>query len=191
LSAKETADQDRATILQLYLEFDARRAKDLAPRYLTAKSESLRLAAALIVFTTGDKAKARDALGDSLERDEFDKWVCEAVTALLADGTPESRKQAVRLFANPHLNGTGSDGWRWRVLAISAKAGLKEPYRFYTKALEDESDPAGAEDLVREITLSFAPDDPAVKQIVKAFPNRKDQVAPLKKWLLAKLEQKD
>src|SRR5207248_1370155 len=101
---------------------DPARAKDLAPKYLDHEAKgyifsdkyTLRFAAALIVFQTGDKARARSILGDSLERGDVDDFYirdgfADAVDLLLKEGTPESRKQARRVFSNQRLR--SGAGW--------------------------------------------------------------------------------
>jgi hypothetical protein len=173
----------RGKILDLYRKHDANRAKDLAPKYLTDKDESLRLAAALIVFKTGDKPKARQILGDVVATGSL--W-SEAAGALLEDGTQESREQLARLFTNRNMK-TDRFGFRSAVLARCAKAGMKEPYRFYAKMLDAEDD----QDWVRDIVVGFARDDPAIKDIVEKYPERKDQIPHLNTWLRSKLDRKD
>jgi hypothetical protein len=200
-----TESRVRAAILHLYLTHDAPRAKDLAPKYLMDRDTSLRLAAALIVFKTGDRAKARSILGDAVATGNG--WFA-AADALLDDDTPESRKQLKRLFANrdlPH----DRDRTRPKVLARCAAAGFEEPYTFYLKMLdinenrlpilnvkgdvigESRFDSSVAEAFATEIVKEFAPEDEGVKAIVKKFPEAKDQVPYLKKWLRSKLAKKD
>ncbi len=170
----------RGKILDLYRKHDAMRAKDLAPKYLTDKDESLRLAAALIVFKTGDKPTARKVLGDVVATGRL--W-SGAADALLEDNTPESRKELVRLFTNRNMQ-TDRFGFRGMILARCAKAGMKEPYQFYSKML----DSADAEHWAYDIVVGFARDDPAIKDIVSKYPERKDQSPHLKKWLRSHLD---
>src|SRR5207237_1273919 len=77
------------------------RAKAWAPPYLSDRNPSVRFAAALIVFRTGDKAAARKVLGDALEAHEVDYWTVEAVRLLLTEGSPESVRAAARVFLAP------------------------------------------------------------------------------------------
>src|SRR5262249_39448479 len=58
LESEKSDDYDKATALRVYLEHDVGKAKDLAPKYLSAKGKELRFTAALVVFRTGDKDKA-------------------------------------------------------------------------------------------------------------------------------------
>jgi hypothetical protein len=206
LGSEKTSDWDRTGILRLYLKSDVKHAKDLAPKYLSAKHRPLQVVAALIVFHTGDKAKARPILGAELTSSE-DSWI-QSAEALLGDNTQESRSLLVRIFKNRRL--FYSDGWtRAGLLASYAAAGLKEPYTFYLKLLEineselpllDEKgersgttsyEPTVAEAFAEEIVEKFAPNDDAIKDIVKKFPKTKDRIPHLKQWLQSKLEKKE
>jgi hypothetical protein len=205
LEQDETDSQTRGEILGLYREYDAARAKDLATKYLADKDAYLRLSAALIVFKIGDKAKARPILGDAVG-DGYG-WQA-AAEALLDDGRPESRKELGRLTRNGRLS-EDRDGSRAKLLARCAAAGLKEPFAYYLKLLEMDGnrlpifDSTGkevngisytipvAEVFAAEIVNEFAPDDAAIKDIAKKFPETKDQIPHLKKWLQSKLEKKD
>jgi len=212
-------DSARLAILKIYLRHDPARAKNLAPKYLDHEDkftffdkDILRFAAALIVFQTGDKARARPILGDALVRDCIDPWradaLVEAVDLLLKDGTAESRKQVRRLFSNPYLrHKTGIYRNRPRLLRYFAAAGMSEPYRFYVPLLDinkselrqfdEDGKPSGAsyfyptvaEESAREIVRKFAPDDAEVKKIVKQFPKTADQIPHLKKWLRSRIEK--
>jgi hypothetical protein len=203
LEHEDTKAQTRAGLLRLYLKHNAERARDLAPKYLRAEEPALRLAAALIVMKTGDRAKARPVLGDLVAHDP--RWAT-AADALLGEDTPEARKELKRLFANPTL--TNDRTPRGEVLTRCAAAGFKEPYAFYLKWLDVTEhqlpflnekgeevgtayyNPSVAEAFAREIVEEFAPDDETVKTIVKEHPNAKDQIPHLKKWLQTKLEKK-
>src|SRR5262249_6592416 len=100
LDKETTETRDRAEILHLYAENDAMRAKDFAPKYLSDADIEVRAAAAGIVIKTGDKEKARPILGESVAKSYRWLWAAES---LLADDTPESRKELKRLFGNPAL----------------------------------------------------------------------------------------
>src|SRR5262249_7137008 len=83
LANEKSDDHDKATVLRVYLEHDVARAKELAPKYLSAKGKELRFTAALVVFRTGDKDKARGLLGDAIAEREVDGWTADVVSALL------------------------------------------------------------------------------------------------------------
>src|SRR5262249_42763632 len=63
LEEEKTSAYEKSDILRLYFERNPVQAKDLAPKYLGAKDDELRFVAALLVFQTGEKAKAREILG--------------------------------------------------------------------------------------------------------------------------------
>ena len=179
------------------------RAKDLAAEYLGDKSEDVRIKAALIVFQTGDKQKGGRILGDHLEQEYLDRWSEKAVELLLKDGVWASRKQVARLFVNHHLNDplTGS-GWapRGELMRLCADAGMKEPYAYYLKQLDntnvafsgfpngsaEEIKTTYAEVHAKEIVTELAPNDPAIQEIVKHHKKETEQIPHLKKWLEAK-----
>jgi hypothetical protein len=208
LQDEQTDPYSRARILEVYLENDVARAKDLAPKYLSAKDDDLRLQAALVVFRTGDRARVRSMLGDGLANREVGGWSVAAVEALLKDGSAGSRQQVRRLFSNrrlPHER----HGVRVHVFRLCVEAGLKEPYDFYLSLLDvkqselpmldDEGKPSGvsyfqptvAEEFAREIVGPFARGDPAVGQIAKKFPKTADQIPHLKEWLRTRLAAKN
>jgi hypothetical protein len=207
LENAETDPYSKSCILEAYLHNDVSQAKELAPKFLDAKKNYLRLQAALIVFQTGEKSKARRILGDGLANGEIGRAFVDAVDMLLKDGSAESRKQVARLFSNrrlPHER----DWARVEALRQCAGAGMKEAYQFYLPLLDinkselphlDEKGkesgasffhPTVAEELAREIVEKFAPKDPAIKDIVKKFPKTADQLPHLKKWLQERIDAK-
>jgi hypothetical protein len=135
LASEKSSAYDRAMILQVYLEHDASKAKELAPQFLSSREPELRFTAALVVFRTGDREKARPLLGDEIARREVDGRTADAVAVLLKDGSDESKKQAARLFTNRRL-AHERHGTRARCVRLCAGAGLKEPYRFYLPLLD-------------------------------------------------------
>jgi hypothetical protein len=194
--AKEANAYSKAEILRLYLGHDVSRAKDLAPPHLADTDPSVRFAAALIVFRTGDKAKARPVLGDGLASSHLHGLHADAIEELLKEGSAESRKEAARVFANPQLRDE-RDGLRPRLLARSAAAGMAEPYRFYLDALGRGGRElkgwnvwagSAVDAAATEVVKQFAPDDPAVKAIAGKFPKAADQVPELIRWLRSRLE---
>jgi HEAT repeat protein len=195
----------RTAVLDLFAKYDQAGGLKLAQKHLADPDPGLRLSAALLVFRAGDKAKARPILGDAVQ--EGDGWEA-AAEALLADDTPESRMELVRLTRNPRLH-LGSDLNRPDLLARCAAAGLKGPYAYYLKLLQidgNEYPPRGqdekgwkgtsyprpvAEVFAAEIVRQFAPNDPEVKKIAAAHPKAADQIPHLKKWLDGKLAVKE
>jgi hypothetical protein len=206
LKSEKSDDYDKATVLQVYLEHNVGKAKDLAPKYLSAKGKELRSTAALVVFRTGDKDKARSLVGDAIAEREVDGWTADAVAALLKDGSDESKKQAARLFANRSL-AHERHGSRARCIRLFAEAGLKEPYRFYLPLLEvketqltiknEKGQDAGASNFEAPVREVFAKElvevfgsEKAVAEIARKHPRAADQVAPLKAWLQEQLKEK-
>ena len=108
LASEKSSAYDRATVLRVYLEHDVGRAKDLAPKFLSAREPELRFTAALVVFRTGNREKSRPLLGDAIGQREVDGWTADAVAVLLKDGSDESKRQAARLFANRGLAHEGA-----------------------------------------------------------------------------------
>jgi hypothetical protein len=207
LAKADTATDTREHILDLYRKYDVKRAKELALTYLADADAdaTLRLSAALIVFETGDKSKARPILGTAVE-DGYG-WRA-AAEALLADNTPESRMELRRLTRNGRLS-EDRDHDRAKLLARCAAIGLKEPYAYYLKLLQMDGkrlpilDKDGkelnainfgesvAEIFAAEIVSGFAAGDTTVKDIATRYPAARNQIPHLKKWLQSRLEAKD
>jgi hypothetical protein len=203
LESEKTDPSEKSRVLQVYLRHDVNKAKDLAPKYLNHKNDSLRFEAALIVFQTGEKAKAREVLGKVLETEVIDLGLQSIVELLLKDGSDASRRQIARLFANKNLHSANSTARyeRSNILRRCADAGMTEPYRYYLKQLDDNevaysSSSSGdtevrrvtfAEAAAEEIVEDFARDDPDVKKIAKKFPKTADQIPHLKKWLQTRI----
>jgi hypothetical protein len=206
LTSDRFGAHDRVTVLRVYLEHDVGKAKDLAPKFLSAGDPELRFTAALVVFRTGDRDKARPALGDGIRWRGVDGWTADAVAALLTDGSDESKKQAARLFANKGL-AHERYGARARCVRLCAESGLKGPYRFYLPFLEmkatqlpvknEKGGDAGTsyfQEPVRELFAKEIVDvfgkEKAIAEIVRRHPRAADQVAPLKRWLQERLTGK-
>jgi hypothetical protein len=201
LEKEKTDEWSKAKILDSYLEHDVAKAKGLAPKYLDAKDHFVRRSAALIVFRTDDKTKARKILGDELASCDLEgELPLPAVQALLDDGSEESKRQVARLFANQDL-AHKRNYTRWNIFKLCVKAGMKEPYEFYLPLLDNNDkelpyldakgmrsgasffDPSVAVETAEEIAKHFASDDRAVQEIVKYNPKTADQIPHLKKWL--------
>jgi hypothetical protein len=197
LQDSKPGDYSRETILRMYGEYGPDRAKDLAPAYLADRWEEVRLAAAVVALRAGDKAAARPILGAALEQHGLTSRTEPAALALAADGTPESLREAARLFRTDLRQ--EREGLRRRVLAAYAKAGMAEPYRFYLDALSVPKSateliigggPTVAEVLVWEVINHIAADDPEVKAIAAKHPNPADRIGPVRDWLRARLAEK-
>lgn len=206
LVSERTEANEKAMILEVYLEHDVDRAKGFARKLLSVPNPELRFMAALIVFRTGDKEKARPLLGDAINRRDPDRWTAEAVAVLLKDGGNESKKQAARLFANGGLAGE-RHGVRARCIRLCAGAGLKEAYRFYLPLLDvretrltirnAKGEDAGTsyfeepvrEVFAKEIVAVFGKEKP-VAEVARKHPRSADQVAPLKAWLQGRVKAK-
>jgi hypothetical protein len=205
LESARTDDYNKARILRAYLGYDPARAKDLAPKFLAAKDTAVREAAALIVLKAGgDRDRARAALGDVLAVGRLDEHLAAGVEELLKDGSAEARRQAARVFSNPQVRGH-PDEHRVRIFRACAAAGLTDPFRFYLPLLDiagphlsmpnDEGKwvaaahyyPSVGEAFAEEVVTRFAPDDPAVKEIVRKFPMPAHRVPELKNWLRSRL----
>jgi hypothetical protein len=206
LENEKTDAYEKSQILQAFLNHDVTEAKDVAHPYLDHKDLYVRFKAAVIVFQTGDKAKARPVLGEGLESWGLDWWAKHAVEILLNDGTDESRKQAARIFKLKELDRTGGgvDNYRAEIMHLCAEAGLKEPYHHYLKQL-DNNDVGyiswGANDEkvtqttyaqihAREIINTLAAKDATVQEIAKKYKTESEQIPHLKKWLEAKVAAK-
>jgi hypothetical protein len=206
LASEKSDAHDKATVLHVYLEHDVGQAKELAPKFLSAKEPELLFAAALVVFRTGDKEKARSLLGDAVGRREVDGWTADAVDVLLKEGTDESKKQAARLFDNRRL-AHERDGSRARCVRLCVGAGLKEPYRFYLPLLDvketrltiktEKGEDVGVSHFEGPVSEVFAKEivevlgkEKAVAEIVHNHRRPADQVAPLKAWLQERLKEK-
>jgi hypothetical protein len=182
------------------------KAKELAPKFLSAREKELRFTAALVVFRTGDREKTRPLLGDAISRREVDGWTAEAVAALLKDGSDESKKQVARLFANLRL-AHEREGSRTRCIRLCAEAGLKEQYCFYLPLLDvketqltiqaEDGEDSGTsffqepvrEVFAKEIVKVFGKEK-AVAEIARKHPRAADQVTLLKAWLQERLKVK-
>jgi hypothetical protein len=205
LEDDKTDAWDKTGILRTYIKHDLKRAKELAPPFLKHKEAGLRLAAALIVFQTGDKSEPRKVLGDSLATGSVDGWLADAVELLLKDDASESKEAVRRVFTNRALRHERESS-RQRILRACATAGMKEPYEFYLPLLDikatelphlnEKGEPSGAsyfepsvaEAFTKEIVSSFAPDDPGIKEIVRKHPKTADQVPKVKQWAIARLD---
>jgi hypothetical protein len=204
LEGEKTDAYAKSQILEMYLEHDPLRAKDLAPKYLAHKDRTLRFNAALIVFQTGDKGNSRGALGDALENENLDGWSKKAVELLLKDGSPASREQVARLFKNKTLSrqrDSFSNHIRGEILRLCVNAGMKQPYAYYLKQLDNQdvayttlggdsekpTETTCAQVHAQEIVNTFAPDDAVVKEIAKKHAKDVEQSPHLKKWLQAKI----
>jgi hypothetical protein len=206
LASEKSGDYDRATVLRVYLAHDVGRAKGLAPKFLSAGEPELRFAAALVVFRTGDRDRARPLLGDAIARRAVDWWTAEAVEALLKEGGDESKTQAARLFANRGL-AHERHGNRARCVRLCAGAGLKEAYRFYLPLLDvreaeltaknERGEGTGTSFFEEPVREAFAKEvvevfgkEKAVAEIARRHPRAADQAEPLKAWLRGRLEEK-
>jgi hypothetical protein len=198
-----TDDWSKGQILQLYLKHDPAQARELAPGFLNHKQSYLSFYAALIVFQTGDRDKARHILGEALATAEIDGWLADAVDQLLKEGSSESKQQVVRVFSNRRFRHERYS--RVKILQSCARAGMKEPYEFYIPLLDisdsvlpmldEKGKPSGASNFepsvaaafAKEIVDQFAKDDPAVKEIARKHPRTADQLADLKNWLRSRV----
>ncbi len=163
---------------------------------MKARHLGVRYEAARITFEVGDKAKAREALGELLQTQteyglRMTPWSGEAVNLLLKDDAEESRKAARRLFTNPELKHLASDKVRADLLRRFSAAKLPDGFQFYLTLLDAKGDKLGERTLARpvaelfadEVTDVFASADPDVVAIVKKFPKTADRIPALKKWL--------
>jgi hypothetical protein len=206
LASEKSDDNARVMVLRVYLEYDVGKAKELAPKFLSAREPELRFTAALVVFRTGDKEKARPLLGEAIARREVDGWTADAVDVLLKDGSAESKKHLARLFANRRL-AHERDGRRVRCIRLCAAAGLKEAYRFYLPLLDLKETQPATKTEKGEVTRALYFQEPVrevfAKEIVEVFGKEKavaeiarkhrkpaDQIAPLKEWLQGRVKEK-
>jgi hypothetical protein len=207
LESPSPKTDDKEWILQMFAEYDASKAKDLAPKYLTHKNAEVRFAAALVAFQTGDKGEPRKIIGDALANDRLFSSHSLAVDLLLKDGSAQSRQQAARVLSNRRL-ALAEGRVRPSILRSCAAAGMKEPYGFYLPLLNNKEtklvvvDANGKEigtrdfysgwtvarSFAREIANEFAGDDLEIKVIARKY-QIADQIPHLKKWLESRLSE--
>jgi hypothetical protein len=176
---------ERVQILELFAKHDAQRAKEVGLSLLSDKDMQVRYRAAVLVARGGERALARQALGDVLADMDLSSQLQDGVDLLLTDTTAEARWQLARLFNNKHF--LADDGkLRVPLLKRCAEDGLMEPYRFYLRMLED-TNPVVVVTFTTELVTMFAADDLGIKEIIEKLPAPADQVEPMKEWLRAKL----
>jgi hypothetical protein len=190
---------DRAWVLKRLVQHDPAEARRAAPYLLAEKDDRLRVRAALLCLHGAAGGPAREALGDYLRRagaEGVPPWdVQEVIRELLADGDPESRRAAARAFEGAALRRMRSDD-RARLLREMAAEGFEEQAcSFYLPLLRVKEDKLDGvhyhgpvcEEIAREVSGFFAPNDPAVRAIVRRHPGLADRVAPVEEWLRERL----
>ena len=172
--------------------------EDKALRYLDDRRSDVRLLGAMMLHEVGDKDKSRPILGESLAKDEISGQSKNIVELLLKDGTPASREQVARFFSNKRLPAQ-DPGWfnhtRGEILRLCADAGMKEPYAYYLKQLDNNeaayTNPGDkttvAQVHVGEILGTLRSNDPAVKDIARHHAKYTDRIPDLKRWLQKKM----
>src|SRR5262249_33936069 len=132
LRDRKVADHDRAAILKRYAELEPRQARWFARHFLSAKDERLLVTAALLCLPTADGDRARRVLGDYVRNAGRDRgyYAAEALDGLLADGSPESLKQARRVFEGVALERRVKGNERGRLLRRMAEENVIEAYSF-------------------------------------------------------------
>jgi hypothetical protein len=191
-----TSDEELEFLLSYARRFDAGGFKKEAERFLDHKSLSVQQQAALLLHATGERQRSHRVLDRVLAKTLIgfagELQTPEVLHTLLKEGTPEARRIAGRITVNPRLDDLGWE--RARLLAILAKAGLAEPYRYYLRLLDRAGRELGnavhtrpvREVIADEIVSEFAPDDPAVKEIAGKYARASDRIPDLKKWLQAR-----
>jgi hypothetical protein len=179
---------------------------DLAPlaaKDVEDKNEEIRIYAALIVAKKGGPVTNLETLGAALEKRGLEWWTQAAVQTLLANGLPEARGEALRLFAFKDLHLQQSNSLaitnRSSVMRQFADAGLMEPYRYYLKQLDNnevcpnavgKSEITWAQIHILEIFQSFTDGNPEVKDIQARYRSTFiDARADLKQWLQKRIEE--
>lgn len=199
LSTPDASDLTQQSILRYCRQLDPKASRADAKLYLNNKDLGVRLEAALILFQTGERSASLSILGDALAGgDEYSvlnlSSMIEAVELLLKDGSAASLKAAGRLFSNQKLKTWSNEHARSSILRSFSAAGYSDGYTFYRGLLEVKGNVLEqttygapvAENFANEVTERFAPEDPAIIEIKKKYPNVPDQIAPLKKWLTEK-----
>jgi hypothetical protein len=201
LQGQKTPDWDRRRILDVYLEKDV--AKSVA-NDLDDKDGAVRICAAVVLFRAEKSARAQQYLGDALEKNGLQWWTHTAVKALLKEGSAESRRQAVRLFAHEDLYRQESPlnlaVSRDSAMRAFVDAGMVEPYRYYLRQLDNNGlvPAVPGSDQPRKVTWAelhasemwrvFDFREPALKEIGRAA--LAEQIPGLKKWLQARIAEK-
>jgi hypothetical protein len=201
LELDNTPASDKAQVLQTYIQYDPSQAKDLAPKYLDHKEESVRFRAALIAFQTGEKVKSPEVLGELLENWGPAYLSKMAVELLLQNGSEPSRRQVLRIFKCKNLSSVSNE--RAAIMGMCAKSGMVEPYKYYLKQLDNNERTANWQDgegkfisptfaamHASEIINWFASEDAAVKEIGEKYKNATDQIPCLKNWLQSRIAAK-
>jgi hypothetical protein len=175
----------------------------LATLDLEDKNEEIRIYAALIVAKKGGPASALEILGAALEKRGLEWWTQAAVEALLDNGSPKARNEALRLFAfkDLHLQQSNAIGipWRCYVMRRFADAGVVESYRYYLKQLDNNNacpnavgnfELTWAQVHIGEFFQSFTEGNPEVKNIRARYRSTFDAIADVKQWLQERIEGK-
>jgi hypothetical protein len=202
LQDEKTDAWDKWRILEVY-----RKQIDLewVAKDLEHQSDAVRICAAVVVFRSDKSAKAREILGDALEKRGLEWWTQTAVEALLSEGSPEARRQVARLFAykNMHLQKTLliTPVFRGNIMLKCADAGMVEPYQYYLKQLDNnELVPLGpgiserdkltwAELHVAEIWREFGSANATVNEITSKFRTNAERLPAMKKWLQGRIAE--
>ena len=200
LQDEETSAWDKWRILEVYRkQIDP----EWAAKDLEHKSDAVRICAAVVVFRSDKSAKAREILGDALEKRGLEWWTGTAVETLLAEGSPEARRHVARLFAYKDLHLQKAllitPVFRGDIMRKCADAGMVEPYQYYLKQLDNNDlvptgpgNPAPgkltwAELHVAEIWREFGSGDATVKEITSKFRTNAERLPEMKKWLQGRI----
>ena len=202
LQDEKTRAWDKLGILEVYQKLID---PDWAAKDLENKNDAVRICAAVVVFRSDKSAKAREILGDALEKRGLEWWTGTAVEALLAERSAEAKRQVARLFTykDLHLQQTRlfTPVYRGHVMRQCADAGMVEPYQYYLKQLDNnELVPGGPGDPepgkltwgelhVAEIRVEFGSGVAAVKEITSKFPTNAEQLPEMKKWLQKRIAE--
>jgi hypothetical protein len=201
LQDKRTDDWENQRILELYKEQIDRAS---AVKDLEHANEAVRICAAVVTMGSDKSPRARKILGDALEKRGLEWWTQSAVEALLAEGSPEARREVVRLFAykDLHLQKTVvlTLVFRGEIMRKCADAGMVEPYRYYLKQLDNDAlvpTPPGyagskltwKELHVAEIGQEFAAGNAEVKEITSQSRTLLEQLPAMKKWLQRRIKE--
>jgi hypothetical protein len=196
LQDEKTDAWDKWRILEVYKKQIDRAS---AAKDLEHASEEVRICAAVVAMGSDKSPRARKVLGAVLEKRGLEWWTQTAVEALLAEGSPEARREVARLFAykDLHLQKTllVTPVFRGEIMRKCAEASMVEPYRYYLKQLDNDAlvpeGPGNPEPgkltwkelHVAEIWREFAARSPEVQKITSRFRTNLEQLPAMKKWL--------
>ncbi|MFT3771104.1 MAG: hypothetical protein QM820_37285 [Minicystis sp.] len=186
-------------VLDASRRIDPVAARELGEQHLADRQPIARVEAALIVLAAGDKAAARQVLGEALEKEDrsslFDNQFVDAMDALLREGSPASRAAALRVFANPKLLELDGDV-RAALVRRALQDGIAEGLRVYERSLKLSGKTVGTTSYADPIAWVMADEiierlgiaDPRLEKLAK-IERGPARVPAAEKWVREKLAE--